>query len=106
MNTAEIATYSDLPQIDPDEREFISRAIGDYTTIEFVETRDEQTGKKSTSFQPKGVRLLTGDAVGQIPSSDHIVFPNSKRYPKRPMILRKTMHNDSRFAKYVVLRRE
>jgi len=49
---------------------------------------------------------LTGDAVVQIPSSDHIVFPNSKRYPKRPMILRKTMHNDSRFAKYVVLRRE
>jgi len=101
FNTAEIATYSDLPLIDPDEREFISRAIGDYTTIEFVETHDEKTGKKSKSFQPKGVRLLTSDAVGQIPSSDHIIFPNSKRYPKRPMILRKTPYNDSRLTKYV-----
>jgi type IV secretion system protein VirD4 len=106
LNTAEVATYSDLPLIDPDEREFISRAIGDYTTVEFVETHDEKTGKKSKSFQPKGVRLLTGDAVGQIPSSDHVVFPNSKRYPKRPMILRKTSHSDSRLAKYVIPRRE
>lgn len=106
LNTAEVATYSDLPLVDPDEREFISRAIGDYTTIELVETRDERTGKTSTSFQPKGVRLLTPDAVGQIASSDHIVFPNSKRYPKRPMILRKTSHNDSRLTKHVVSRRE
>src|SRR6266404_292351 len=106
LNTAEVATYSDLPLIDPDEREFISRAIGDYTTIEPVETRDERTGKKSTSFQPKGVRLLTGDGVGQIPSSDNIVFLNGKRYPKRPMILRKTTHNDSRLVKYVMSRRE
>jgi type IV secretion system protein VirD4 len=106
LNTAEVATYSDLPLIDPDDREFISRAIGDYTTIELVETRDERTGKNSTSFQPKGVRLLTADAVGQIASTDHIVFPNSKRYPKRPMILRKTLHNDSRLAKYVMPKRE
>jgi len=105
LNTAEVVTYSDLPLIDPEEREFISRAIGDYTTIELVETRDEKTGKKSTSFQPKGVRLLTGDAVGQIPSSDHIILPNSKRYPKRPMILRKTTHSDSRLAKHVAFRR-
>lgn len=106
FNTAEVATYSDLPLIDPDEREFISRAIGDYTTIELVETRDEPTGKTSTSFQPKGVRLLTADAVGQVASSNHIVFPNSKRYPKRPMILRKTLHNDSRLTKYVTAKRE
>jgi type IV secretion system protein VirD4 len=102
LNTSEVATYSDLPLIDPDEREFISRAIGDFTTIEFVETFDEKTGKKSKSFQPKGVRLLTSDAVGQIASTDHIVFPNSKRYTKRPMILRKTPYNDSRLTKYVV----
>jgi type IV secretion system protein VirD4 len=104
LSTAEFVTYSDLPLIDPDEREFISRAIGDYTIIEFVETYDEKTGKKSKSFQPKGVRLLTGDGVGQIPTSDLIVFPNSKRYPKRPMILRKTTHDDSRLTKHVIAR--
>jgi len=28
LNTAEFTTYSDLPLIDPDEREFLSRSIG------------------------------------------------------------------------------
>jgi type IV secretion system protein VirD4 len=106
LNTAEVATFSDLPQIDPEERDFISRAIGDYTIMETVESHDEKSGKKSTSFQPKGVRLLTGDAVGQIAANDHIVFPNSKRYPKRPMILRKTPYSDSRLTKYVAPRLE
>lgn len=106
LGTAEVVTYSDLPLIDPDEREFISRAIGDYTIMESVETHDENTGKRSTSLQPKGVRLLTSDAVGQIPASDLIVFPNRKRHPKRPMILRKTKHDDSRLTKYVAVRRE
>lgn len=102
MNTSEIATFSDLPLVAPDEREFISRAIGNYTTLEPVETSDEKTGKKSVSLHPKGVPLLTADAVGQIPATEHIVFPNSKRYTKRPMILRKARHDDSRLTPYVV----
>jgi type IV secretion system protein VirD4 len=105
LNTAEITTYSDLPLIDPDEREFLSRSIGDYTLMEAVETKDEKTGKSSRAFQPKAVRLMTEDAVGQVASTDLIVFPNSKRYPKRPMVLRKTAHNDSRLTKHVVSER-
>jgi type IV secretion system protein VirD4 len=102
LNTAEITTYSDLPLIDPNEREFISRSIGDYTSIETVETKDEKSGKKSSAFQPKAVRLMTEDAIGQLPSTDLIVLLNSKRYPKRPIILRKTTYNDPRLAKHVV----
>ena len=102
LNTAEFTTYSDLPLIDPDEREFLSRSIGDYTLMESVETRDENTGKITRAFQPKAVRLMTEDAIGQIPTTDLIVFPNSKRYSKRPMILRKTAHNDSRLTKHII----
>lgn len=102
LNTAEFTTYSDLPLIDPDEREFLSRSIGDYTLMESVETRDENTAKTTRAFQPKAVRLMSEDAIGQVPTTDLIVFPNSKRYSKRPMILRKTTHNDSRLTKHIV----
>jgi type IV secretion system protein VirD4 len=106
LNTAEIATYSDLPLIDPDERDFVSRAIGDYTIFQSVKTRDEKTNKTSVTDQPTGIPLLTAEAVGQIASTDLIVFPNCKHYAKRPIILRKTKHNDSRLAKYVTSKRE
>ena len=102
LNTAEFTTYSDLPLTDPDEREFLSRSIGDYTLMEMVETTDGNTGKTTRAFQPKAVRLMTEDAIGQVPTSDLIVFPNSKRYVKRPMILRKTSHDDSRLTKHIV----
>ena len=105
LNTAEFTTYSDLPLTDPDEREFLSRSIGDFTLMYMVETRDENTGKTTRAFQPKAVRLMTDDGVGQVPTTDIIVFPNSKRYSKRPMILRKTAHNDSRLRKHVVSER-
>ena len=105
LNTAEFTTYSDLPLIDPDEGEFLSRSIGDYTLMETVETRDERAGKTSRAFQPKAVRLMTEDAVGRVAATDLIVFPNSKRYPKRPMILRNTAHDDSRLAKHIVSER-
>lgn len=96
LNTAEITTFSDLPLIDPDERELISRSIGDYTNLEEVTTRDEKKGTVSVSMQPVAVRLMTADAVGQIPTSDLIIFPNSRLYAKRPLQIRKTAHDDSR----------
>jgi type IV secretion system protein VirD4 len=101
LNTAEIATYSDLPLIDPDERDFVSRAIGDYTIFQSVKTRDEKTGKTSVTDQPVGIHLMASDAVGQIASTDLIVFPNCKHYAKRPMIIRKTRYDDSRLVKFV-----
>ena len=70
--------------------------------MESVETRDENTGKTTRAFQPKAVRLMTEHAIGQVPTTDLIVFPNSKRYTKRPMILPKTAHNNSRLTKHIV----
>ncbi|MGY4329430.1 type IV secretion system protein VirD4 [Bradyrhizobium sp. LB7.2] len=102
LNTAEFTTYSDLPLTDPDERDFLSRSIGDYTLMDMVETTDGSTGRTTRAFQPKAVRLMTEDGVGQVPTTDLVVFPNSKRYVKRPMILRKTAHDDSRLAQHIV----
>jgi type IV secretion system protein VirD4 len=102
LNTAEFTTYSDLPLIDPDERELLSRSIGNYTLMEATETTDNHSGKTTRAFQPKAVRLMTDDAIGQLPSTNLIVFPNSKRYVKRPMIIRKTRHDDSRLTAHIV----
>lgn len=98
LNTAEIVTYSDFPLIDPDGRDFISRALGDYTVMETVTTRDEGTQKTSHSQKPAAVRLMSAEAVGQIDTGSLLVVPNSPLYAKHPMIVRKTRHDDSRFV--------
>ncbi|MDB6148298.1 MAG: type secretion protein [Spartobacteria bacterium] len=98
LNTADIVSYSDLALIEPDEREFLSRAIGDYTLLEKAETHDEAKVKKvSASYKPTAVRLMTADAVGQVAADSLIILPNSAHYPKRPMLLRKTRFDDPRF---------
>ena len=45
--------------------------------MDMVETRDENTGKTTRAFQPKAVRLMTDDGVGQVPTTDIIVFPTA-----------------------------
>lgn len=96
LNVAEITTFSDVPLVDPNERELLSRSVGDYTILEEVKTFDQKTGKTSVSQRATAVRLMTADAVGQIPTSDLIILPNSKRYPKRPLQIRKTAYDDPR----------
>jgi type IV secretion system protein VirD4 len=41
---------------------------------------------------------MTAEELGRLPSSDLILFPNSDRYAKRPIQMRKTRYNDPRFA--------
>ncbi|MET4736704.1 type IV secretion system protein VirD4 [Bradyrhizobium japonicum] len=94
LNTAEIVTYSDLPLVAPDEREFVSKAVGDFTLMERGETTSE--GKTSVAYRPTAVRLLTADGVGQIPNTQHLILPNSPNYPRRPLLIEKTRFDDPR----------
>ena len=100
LRTSEFVTVSDPAMIDPDEREFWSRALGDFTVLEETKVADKsaQGARTSTSQAPKGVRLMTAEELGRLPSSDLILFPNSDRYPKRAVRLRKIRHDDQRFA--------
>ncbi len=45
---------------------------------------------------------MTAEELGRLPSTDLIIFANSSRYAKRPVRLRKTRHDDQRFAGLVV----
>jgi type IV secretion system protein VirD4 len=94
LNTAEIVTFSDLPLVQPDEREFLSRALGDYTLLERVETMSERDNTRTASYRPTAVRLKTADAIGQIPATQHIILPNS--HSRRPLLLDKTRFDDPR----------
>lgn len=99
LRTSEFVTVSDPAMIDPDEREFWSRALGDFTVLEETKVSDKsaQGARTSTSQAPRGVRLMTAEELGRLPSSDLLLFPNSDRYAKRAVRLRKTRHDDARF---------
>jgi type IV secretion system protein VirD4 len=100
LRTAEFVTVSDPAAVDPDAREFWSRALSDFSIFEQTNVNDK-TGKghhKSSSEAPRAVRLMTSEELGRLPSTDLIVFANSSRYAKRPVRLRKTRHDDHRFA--------
>ncbi|WP_299813128.1 type IV secretory system conjugative DNA transfer family protein [Tardiphaga sp.] len=99
LRTAEFVTVSDPAAVDPDAREFWSRALSDFSIFE--QTSVSESGKsnhKSTSESPRAVRLMTSEELGRLASTDLILFANSSRYAKRPMRLRKTRHDDHRFA--------
>jgi type IV secretion system protein VirD4 len=100
LRTAEFVTVSDPAAVDPDAREFWSRALSDFSIFEQTNVNDG-AGKgqhKSTSEAPRAIRLMTPEELGRLPSTDLILFANSSRYAKRPVRLRKTRHDDHRFA--------
>jgi type IV secretion system protein VirD4 len=96
LNTAEFITFSDVPLIDPDGRELLSRAIGNYTNLEEVTMTDKKVGTTSVSLRPTAVRLMTPEAIAHMSSRDLIILPNSKRYAKRALQIRKTVYDDPR----------
>jgi type IV secretion system protein VirD4 len=74
--------------------------LSDFTVLEETKATDKtaQGSRTSSSQAPRAVRLMTAEELGRLPSSDLILFPNSDRYAKRPIQMRKTRYNDPRFA--------
>jgi type IV secretion system protein VirD4 len=100
LRTAEFVTLSDPAMVDPDERDFWSRALSDFTILEVTHVKDQtsQGSRASSSQTPRAVRLMTAEELGRLPASDLIVFPRSSRYAKRPLRLHKIRHDDQRLA--------
>ena len=100
LRTAEFVTLSDPAMVDPDEREFWSRALSDFTILEETHVKDQtsQGSRASSSQTPRAVRLITAEELGRLPANDLIVFPKSSRYAKRPLRLQKVRHDDQRLA--------
>jgi type IV secretion system protein VirD4 len=100
LRTAEFVTVSDPAMVDPDEREYWSRALSDFTALEETRVNDKtgQGQRTSSSQAPRAARLITAEELGRLPSSELLLFPNSHRYAKRPVRLRKTRHDDQRLV--------
>jgi type IV secretion system protein VirD4 len=100
LRTAEFVTVSDPAAVDPDAREFWSRSLSDLSIFEQTNVTDKagQRHHTSSSEAPRAVRLMTSEELGRLPSTDLILFANSSRYAKRPVLLRKTRHDDHRFT--------
>jgi type IV secretion system protein VirD4 len=100
LRTAEFVTLSDPSMVDPDERDFWSRALSDFTILEETHVKDQtsQGSRASSSQTPRAVRLMTAEELGRLPANDLIVFPRSSRYAKRPLRLHKTRYDDQRLA--------
>ena len=101
LRTAEFVTLSDPASVDPDECDFWSRALGDFTHLQETRSTDSGAGQKQTSRSstPMAARLMTAEQLARLPAEELIVFPKSSRYAKRPLRLLKTRHNDPRFMK-------
>lgn len=97
LRCSEFVTVSDPSMVDPDEREFWSRALGEYSILEVTKVSDKK-GRDSSSEAPRALRLMTAEELGRLPSGELILFANSSRYAKRPVRLRKNRHDDQRFA--------
>lgn len=110
LRTSEFVTISDLAQVDPDELEYWSRALSDYTVID--ESKSETTGggadgsKTTIATRSQKVRLMTPDRLAHMSPDEMLLFPRSKRYTRYPMKLRKTRYfEDARFKGKFVGRR-
>ena len=99
LRSTEFVTISDPAMVDPDEREYWSRALSDFTVLEETKVNDKTADghRTSSSHAPRAVRLMTAEELGRLPSSELILFPNSNRYAKRPVLLHKTRYDDQRF---------
>lgn len=99
LRSAEFVTVSDPAMVDPDEREYWSRALSDFTVLEETKVNDKTAhgARTSSSHAPRAARLMTAEELGRLPSSELILFPNSNRYAKRPVQLHKTRYDDQRF---------
>ncbi|RQH06880.1 type IV secretory system conjugative DNA transfer family protein [Bradyrhizobium sp. RP6] len=100
LRTAEFVTISDPAAVDPDECDFWSRALGDFSLLQETKSIDTGGGQKrtSTTTVPMAARLMSSEELARLPASELIVFPKSPRYAKRPLRLLKTRHDDPRLS--------
>lgn len=103
LNTAEFVTVSDLSAVDPEESERWSQVIGQYTAL--VETTSWPAagkGEATVSRAPQAAPLLTKETLVTKPADELLVLPNSAKYPRHPILLKKTYaFADPRFKKLI-----
>ncbi len=99
LSNAEMVNVFDMPRQDPDETEYWSRAIGEFTGLKNSTSRDPKTGRPATSVTPEAQRLVPATDIPNFLSQFQVAFLNGQGHTRNPIKLRRTKaFQDPRFA--------
>ena len=99
LQNAEMVNVFDLPRQDPDETEYWSRAIGEFTGVRATTSCDPKTGWPTTSVTPEAQRLVPATDIPNFLKEFQVAFLNGQGHPSNPLKLRRTKaFEDPRFA--------
>lgn len=106
LQNAEMLNVFDIPRQDPDETEFWSRAIGEFTGVKATTTYDPKTGWPTVSATPEAQRLIPATDIPNFLQHFQVAMLSGQDYTRNPLKLRRTKaFNDPRFAGLVDSRR-
>jgi type IV secretion system protein VirD4 len=99
LGTAEITNIFQLPRNDPEETEYWSKAIGEYTGVSKSSGTDRQTGKTTDSTGLEARRLVPPTDLPDLLNGFQVVLLNGSNFPTSPLKLGRTRaHEDLRFT--------
>jgi type IV secretion system protein VirD4 len=99
LQNAEMINVFDIPRQDPDETEYWSRAIGEFTGVKATTSNDSKTGRPTTSVAPEAQRLVPATDIPNFLSNHQVAFLSGQGHTRNPLKLRRTRaFQDPRFA--------
>jgi type IV secretion system protein VirD4 len=99
LGTAEVTNVFQLPRNDPEETEYWSNAIGEFTGHSKSSGQDRQTGKGTETTGLQALRLVPRTDLPEFLNKYQVVLLNGKKLPTSPLKLGRTQaHEDRRFT--------
>ena len=99
LQNAEMVNVFDIPRQDPDETEYWSRAIGEFTGVKATTSCDPKTGWPTTSVTPEAQRLVAATDIPNFLKDFQVAFLSGQGHPRNPLKLNRTKaFKDPRFA--------
>lgn len=99
LQNAEMINVFDIPRQDPDETEYWSRAIGEFTGVKATTSYDPKTGWPTTSVTSEAQRLIPATDIPNFLQHFQVAMLSGEGYTRNPLKLRRTKaFKDPRFA--------
>lgn len=104
ISTAEMINVFNVSAADPNEKEYWSKAIGEYTGIKVTTTPDAKTGKAVETKTAEAMRLVPASDLPGLLQRHQVVFLTGASQPPDPLKLSRTAaYKERRFEGLVEL---
>ncbi|MET4317926.1 type IV secretory system conjugative DNA transfer family protein [Bradyrhizobium sp. RT5a] len=104
ISTAEMINVFNVSAADPNEKEYWSKAIGEYTGIKVTTTPDAKTGKAVETKTAEATRLVPASDLPGLLQRHQVVFLTGASQPPDPLKLSRTAaYKERRFEGLVEL---